>query len=97
MIQFQLSYIRDTTNYSYNILVKLFRDVHHMWWWNQELEELYEVQKEKILDIIMFVPYKNPPGYKEHVIYFIVFAFGEGVTTIYWLESMKNYVSDIVK
>ena len=43
----------------------------------------------------MLVPNKNPQGYKEHVIFFIVFAFGEVVTIIEWLASMKLYVSYI--
>ena len=30
----------------------------------------------------MLVPNKNSQGYKEHVISFIAFAFGEGVTII---------------
>ena len=33
----------------------------------------------------MFLTRNNKPGYKEHVIYFIVFAFGEGVTVIDWM------------
>ena len=44
----------------------------------------------------MLVTNKNLPGYKEHVI-FIVFAFGEGVTTIHFLQNMKFYVYDIVE
>ena len=42
-------------------------------------------KKKRILAIIMFLTLKNSPGYKEHVIYFIVFAFGEGVTVIDWM------------
>ena len=45
----------------------------------------------------MLVPNKNPQGYKEHVISFIAFAFGEGVTIIYWITNMKLYVSDILE
>ena len=30
----------------------------------------------------MLVPNKEPPGYREKAIYFIAFAFGEGVTII---------------
>ena len=41
---------------------------------------------------IMFDPNKNPPGYKEHVISFIAFAFGEVITIIYWLVNMRLYV-----
>ena len=36
-------------------------------------------------------------GYKYHVILFIDFSFVEGVTIIYWLSTMKLYVSDIEK
>ena len=43
----------------------------------------------------MLVPCNNPQGYKEHAILFIVFAFGEGGTIIYWLSNMKIYVSNI--
>ena len=45
----------------------------------------------------MLVPNKDLPGYKEHVIYFIVFAFGEGVEIIHWLSRMKLYVSNTVE
>ena len=38
LTQFQLAYISDTTNPSHKILVKLCREVHYMWWGNQELE-----------------------------------------------------------
>ena len=73
-----------------------------MWWSNQksELEEweyCIKYQNIRILDIILFISNKNPPVYKEYVIYFIVFAFGEGVTVIYLLENMKLYVSNIVE
>ena len=44
----------------------------------------------------MLAPNNNPPGYKEHVIYFIVFDFGEGFTIIYWIENINIYVSNIV-
>ena len=37
----------------------------------------------------MLVTKNNPQGYKEHVILFIAFAFGEGVTIIYWLAKMN--------
>ena len=43
----------------------------------------------------MLIPINNPRGYEEHVILFIVFAFGEVVTIIEWLANMKLYVSDI--
>ena len=43
----------------------------------------------------MLVPNNKLQRYKEHVISFIVFAFGEGVTIIDWLENMKLYVSNI--
>ena len=45
----------------------------------------------------MLVPNKIPPGYKENFIYFILFAFVEGVTIIYWLANINIYVHDIVK
>ena len=44
----------------------------------------------------MFDRNMNPPGYKEHVIYFITFNFGEGINVLYWLTNMKLYVEDIV-
>ena len=43
----------------------------------------------------MLVINKKPQGYKEHVISFIVFEFGEGVTIIYWIANMKLSKSDI--
>ena len=43
----------------------------------------------------MSVLNKNPQGYKEHIITFIVFSFGEGVTIIDWLATTKLYMSDI--
>ena len=43
----------------------------------------------------MLVPNKNPQGYKEHIISFITFSFGEGVTIIDCIANMKLYVSDI--
>ena len=43
----------------------------------------------------MLVPNKNLKGYKEHVILFIAFDFGEGVTIIDWPASVKRYVSNI--
>ena len=45
----------------------------------------------------MLVPKNNPPGYKEHVICFVLCAFGEGAKLIDWIENMKIYVSDIVE
>ena len=36
--QFKLSYISGTTNSSHTKLVKFCREVHYMWWINQELE-----------------------------------------------------------
>ena len=38
----------------------------------------------------------NPPGYIEHVVYYITFSFGEVVKITDCLENMKIYVSDIV-
>ena len=43
----------------------------------------------------MLVSNKNTQGYKKHVILFIVFSFGEGVTTNDWLATMKIYASNI--
>ena len=45
----------------------------------------------------MLVTCKNPPGYKQHVISFIIFDFGEGVNIIYLMPNMNIYVSNIVK
>ena len=43
----------------------------------------------------MLVPNNNPQGYKEHVIQFIVFDFGEEVTIIDCITNMKLYMPDI--
>ena len=43
----------------------------------------------------MLVTKNNSHRYKEHIIPFIAFAFGEGVTIVYLIESIKLYVSDI--
>ena len=45
----------------------------------------------------MIVPNNNSQGYKEHVILFIFFAFGEVVIIIDWIASMELYVSDILE
>ena len=50
-----------------------------MLWWNQELElqeweDRIKSKTTRILALIMLFPNKNPPGYKKHVIYFIVFC-----------------------
>ena len=71
-----------------------------MWWGNkylelQEWEDCIKSNKTITLAIIMLVPNKNPKGYKEHTILFIVFAFGEGVTIIDWLANINVYISDI--
>ena len=50
-----------------------------------------------IVFIILLLLISNPLGYKEHLIYFIVFYFGGGVKIIYCLANMKPYVLDIVK
>ena len=52
-----------------------------MWWGNQDLElqdwgDSIMSNKIRILAIIMLVPNKKPKGYKEHVISFILLAFG---------------------
>ena len=65
-----------------------------------ELQEWYGCTKSKktsISAIIMLVTCKNTPEYKEYVINFTKFYFGEGVTIIDWLANMKPYVSEIVK
>ena len=36
--QFIVSYILDTTHLQHKFLIKLCREVHYMWWVNQELE-----------------------------------------------------------
>ena len=36
--QFQIDYIRNTTHPSHNNFVKLFHEVHYMWWLNQGFE-----------------------------------------------------------
>ena len=43
----------------------------------------------------MLVKYKNPQGYKEHVISFIEFSFGEVINITDWILNMKLYVSNI--
>ena len=83
-------------------MVRLGCDVHFMWWVNQELElqewdDFMKSKKKRILSIIILVPCSNPTGYKEHVICFNVFAFGEDITTLDWLEKMNIYVSEIVE
>ena len=89
--QLKLAYINDTTHPSYKNLVMLCREVHYMWWINQQLElqaweDCVESIKTKKLDMIMLVTNNKPKLYKEHVIYFILFTFGEGVTIIDWIE-----------
>ena len=44
------------------------------------------------LAILMLVPFKNTPGYKENIITFIEFDFGEGVVIIDWIANMKPCV-----
>ena len=61
----------------------------------QEWEDFINSNKTIIIDINMLVPNKNPQGYKEHVIQFIGFDFGSGVTIIYCLSNMNLYVSNI--
>ena len=57
---------------------------------------LHKLLKIKFLVILMFVPWNNTPGYKECVIYFIVFSFVEVITIINWVDNMKPYVSGIL-
>ena len=56
---------------------------------------LHKVKEKNNPSYYYFSPKNKPKGYKEHIIFFIVFAFGEGVTIIDGIESMKLYVSDI--
>ena len=35
--QFQIAYINDTTRRLHKNLIKMYREVHYMWWVNQEL------------------------------------------------------------
>ena len=63
----------------------------------QEWEYYIKSKKKRIIDITMLVPNKNPPGYKEHVIYFIAFYFVEDVKIIDWIGNIKLYVYDIVE
>ena len=63
----------------------------------QEWEDLINSNKTRVLAVIRLVSNKNLQVYKEHVILYILFAFGEGVTNIYWLANMKLYVSNIEK
>ena len=98
--QFQLVYICDTTHPSHKHLVKLFHEVHYMRCLNkylelQDWEDLIKSHKTIILAVIMLVPNKNPQRYKERVILFISFTFGEGVTIIDLIEKMELYVSDV--
>ena len=48
----------------------------------QEWKDCIKSDKTIILAIIMLVTNNNTQGYKEHVISFISFAFGESVTII---------------
>ena len=95
--QFQIAYICVTPHPSHKNLDKLCCEVHYMWWENQylelkEWEDFIKSNKKIILAIIMLVPKINPQGYKEHIILFIVFTFGGGVTIIDWKANMKIYV-----
>ena len=56
----------------------------------------FHKSQEKVY-IIVLVPNNNPPGYKEHVISFIVFYFLGGVAIIYRIYKNKLYLSHIVK
>ena len=67
--QFQLDYIRHTTNPLYKKTVKLCHDVKYMWWRNQDLElqeweDHINSKKTRILSILVLVPYKTTPVYK---------------------------------
>ena len=63
----------------------------------QEWEDYIKSKNTIILDIIIYLPFNNTPGNKESIIYFIRFAFGEGVTIIDCLANMKLFVSEIVE
>ena len=76
--------------------MKMIRQIDSImtWWGNQELElqqweDCMKSKNTRILAIVMLVPNRNPPGYKEHVISFITISFRDGVTIIYWLINMK--------
>ena len=61
---FQLACICNTTHPSHKKLVKLFCEVHYMWWRNQDLElqewdDFTNSNKTRILAIVMQVPNKN--------------------------------------
>ena len=77
----QLAHICDTTHPSHENLVKIFYDVHYMWWVNQylklqEWEDCIKLNKTRILAIIKLSPNNNSQGYKEQVISFIDFYSG---------------------
>ena len=99
--QFQLSYISNTTNTLHKNLFGMFHNVRFMWWGYQYLELQYWedlIKSFKIVsDILMFVPWYKPPGYKERIIFFGAFTFGEVFIIIYWMENMKSYVSYTVE
>ena len=72
-------------------------EVHYRWWVYQDLElqeweDWINSNKTIILASIILVTDNNLQGYKDHVILFIAFAFGKGVTIIYWLEKINIYV-----
>ena len=59
--------------------------------------DLMKSKKTKIFDIIILVLLNIHLGYKDHVIYFIAFAFVVGFTIIDWLSNMKLCVMYIVQ
>ena len=63
----------------------------------KQWEDCIKCKKTRILAIIMIFSNKNPPVYKEHVIYFIAFSFETGVTIIDFMANMRIYVSEIVE
>ena len=82
-------------------LVRFCIEVYDMWLGNkyfelQEWEDCIKSNKTRIIDIIVLVPNKNTQVYKEHVIYFIAFAFEESVTIIDWLANMKHNYGPVV-
>ena len=61
----------------------------------KEWEDRIKSNKTKILYIIVLVKKKTPQKYKEDVISFIDFVFGEGIIITDWLENINLHVSNI--
>ena len=77
--QFKTSYICNTTNILHEnclscvVMCNICGGGNKNW--NSKSGSISKITKP-IRSILMFVPRKNPPGYKEHVIYSIGFALG---------------------